>query len=225
MDILESASEVQRPGKIYLTCVSVVLEVFAVLIGVALHDFFTAGQVRWETIYPQHADLIFWSAFVALLGSALSYFVGGALYLHSLYVIRSKTPPPSSTRFLIAIASRVVFGVLILWTSGARDFPDFLRRLAWFAAVGCGWSLLHVIKKFSKSRVRLAAFWLKLDSAEALTALALRYAFLHCGGMVAAPVFLGGLYVLFFAVDLIYMVKISVEHISEEGAPSGGSKR
>jgi hypothetical protein len=99
---------------VYSTCVGVVLEVFAVLIGVGVHDFFTQRQDEWAGVHRNHPNLIFWSAFIALLCCALSYFIGGALYLYDIYVASGKREKPHVCLFLIAISSRVVFGVLLL---------------------------------------------------------------------------------------------------------------
>jgi phosphate/sulfate permease len=203
----------EKQNDVYRACLNIVLEVFAVLIGVGIHHFFTKGQDDWGLI-AGYTGWIFWSAFIALLCSALSYFIGGGLYLHATYLAHPKKP--HEYLFLLAIASRVFFGVLLLWAAKSPDFAQFLCRLLFFEGVGFGWSILHlVIAKHSdqsqKKSAKLAMLWFWTDLVAALFLFALLHGLNSFGPGVLLAVLLIVGSVLLFAYDFIMMVRISLE--------------
>jgi hypothetical protein len=203
----------EKKNEVYRACLNIVLEVFAVLIGVGIHHFFTKGQDDWGLILG-YTGWIFWGAFVALLCSALSYFIGGGLYLHATYLAHPEKP--HEYWFLLAIASRVIFGVLLLWAAKSPDFGNFLHRLLIFEAVGFFWSLLHlgIAKRYAprqKKGAKLAMLWLWTDLVAALFLFALLRALNSFGPGVLLAILLIVGSVLLFAYDFIKMIRISLD--------------
>lgn len=196
-----------------------VQDVFIVLVGVGLHDFYLERQKDWLAIGTPDVGWLFVGSMAALLACALSYFIGGALFLHG-YVELSENSHPGIGSFLFAIASRVVFGALLLVIATAETFPKFLLMLALFASIGCLWSgVVLVFVKPKDSARDLSVFWFWLDLVECLGVLLLWYVYCECGGQrwIAVAMVLGA--AISFVIDFIQMMRIALGKNKEPVAP------
>jgi hypothetical protein len=206
----------------FMQPVAVVLQTFAVLVGISLTDFFDESKNKLpEGLQP-------W-AFVAVVALLLRYIIGSAVHLNSTYGERTddaghKMGPLRQSRlfFLKDLAFLVAFGYVAIQMVHAhsRDyaFPHFMREAAWFVGLGLVWSIIDIILrsllgerlrfKDDDKVSRLSFYWAALDAGQ----LFLTLIFLHWHGFhrwaefVAAKLCLTGSVFMAIALAAIYVV-------------------
>lgn len=146
--------------------VAVVLQTFAVLVGISLTDFFDESKNKLpEGLQP-------W-AFVALMALLLRFIIGSAVHLNFAYGERAdghghKLGPrlPSIVLFLKDLAFLVAFGYLAIKISHSRNFVHFLQFSAWFVTTALLWCITDplargAVLKAKGLQVKLGYLWVR----------------------------------------------------------------
>lgn len=191
--------------------VAVVLQTFAVLVGISLTDFFDEAKNR----LPE--DLQPW-AFVALMALLLRFIIGSAVHLTYAYGERTdqqghKLGPrlPSICLFLKDLAFLIAFGYLAIKMSHSPNFVHFLEFSAWFVTTALLWCITDpvargAVLKAKGLEVTLDYLWVRWAILDVGQLAAIGLVAWVIGRDVAGAVVLALSYVICLGFDCLFML-------------------
>lgn len=189
----------------------VVIQTFAVFVGISLTDFFD------ETKNTLDHQLRFW-AFIALVALLLRFIIGSAIHFNQAYGKRrgqERPLVPSVTLFVKDLLFLLVFGYLAIQITHSHQFVHFVQESTWFIGFSLLWS---VTEQWFRSRfqpdaandVRLNQLvwdWIVLDLIHFLFTVGIRFwSGTGTTTQMRTAALLAIFYVIFFLVDMAVLL-------------------
>jgi hypothetical protein len=200
--------------------VNVILVTFGALVAVSLSDFFD------DTKNKLPEEVRFW-AIIALLALLLRFIVGSAVHLNRTYNPNARKEhyrdSPSIQRFLKDLIFLIAFGIVAIHITHSGAFAHFAQQSALFVAISLLWSLIDAALHW---RGRLSGeppfymIWVPLDLVQ-LAATIYLYGWRHEPHLAA--IWLAGVYVVFFWIDVWLTIRADALHPVNE--PSRANPR
>src|SRR2546421_131710 len=96
--------------------VTVVIGIFAVVVGAALERFLTARpmDLGQNVTKRSHRELFYWSALIVLLSLIIRFFVGAAAHLAGMYLKPDALKPWDMYLLFKDMVFLIVFGVFLV---------------------------------------------------------------------------------------------------------------
>jgi hypothetical protein len=146
--------------------VRAVLAIFGVVVGVALEFFIRKPLEGEEKNLPKGLvrDVVYFSAFTALVSLALRFVIGSEIHLNHTYVAHGT--PEDYLKFLRDICFLVLFGALLVKVALSKDLREFTSWLIKFFLACIAWSLIECPK------TEFGRWWLGLNLLQLVITLA-----------------------------------------------------
>jgi hypothetical protein len=205
--LLHGAHDKESP---YSGFIPIILEVFAVLIAVGLHEFLTHSKMDEASEGAAHQQLFFWTTFIVLLSLVIRYFFGTHIHLHGSY--SAQQGMKSQLLFLKDLLFTIFLAVLLVQIAESPSFVYFLRRTLLFVSVGALWCFTEVLYRHSPQRAEGTRTpilqWLILNLSEAGVTGVLLCCSAQSSENLWVPQFLAAFYIACFLIDFFIMMRV-----------------
>jgi hypothetical protein len=144
--------------------VAVALNIFAVVVGVALKQFLTDSPMikGFTNVTRKQRAQLYWSALAVLAALILRFFVGGTVHLRSAFV-KKDLQPSDMALFFKDLFFLILFGVLIVKIASSNRPAEFNRWLMRFLAAGIIWCIIEIPIRWHSPLRSLAIWWLSAN--------------------------------------------------------------